>query len=411
MSRRGIVAGCVYFFRKTNELVFGWPTGLAMSLELSYLAVPIGLIPERFHVVHHSHQFGMIAAGLLVARCLAPPEPAPLEPAPLEPAPLEPAEPADTTPPAAGAEPNFFLVGTARSGTTSLFNALASHPDIFCCPVKEPNHFAPDIVAPDAQARRQGAVIEAGLPVLLAPPRVAVTPDRRTYLGLFKGWAGQRAVGEASTSYLPSRLAASAIAACHPAARIVIVLRDPTARAYSDYLMQVQVGEKRGSFRAAIEAELGRIRDGVVPPSGIVFSGLYAEQIRRYFACFPRRQVLCLLAEDFATDPEGTLALVFRHLGVDPQAGRQVRLGWDNRSRVVRSAAINRVLFRSGCKALLLRCLPRPVRAALRRLFYTPSGPAAMPAEDHALLLSLYQDDIAETGRLIGRDLRHWAAE
>jgi hypothetical protein len=40
--------------------------------------------------------------------------------------------------------PNFFIIGAARSGTTSLYHYLGRHPDVFMSPVKEPRYFAMD---------------------------------------------------------------------------------------------------------------------------------------------------------------------------------------------------------------------------------------------------------------------------
>ena len=41
--------------------------------------------------------------------------------------------------------PNFFIVGAAKSGTTSLYHHLCQHPDIFMSPVKEPHYFSRDV--------------------------------------------------------------------------------------------------------------------------------------------------------------------------------------------------------------------------------------------------------------------------
>ncbi len=157
--------------------------------------------------------------------------------------------------------PNFFIVGAARCGTTSLFEAIAQHPDIFCCPVKEPNYFAFDFVRrPEvlANARRQGCLIDKHFDFTLAPPRVAFTIDESAYHDLFRGWKGQSAIGEASTTYLPSRIAPREIAAFQPDARIIVLLRNPIARTLSDYRMHVQNGHDTGSFSQFIAEEQKR---------------------------------------------------------------------------------------------------------------------------------------------------------
>jgi hypothetical protein len=307
--------------------------------------------------------------------------------------------------------PNFFLVGAARCGTTSLFDALSRHPDVFCCPVKETNHFARDIFDDPGMLRtasRERRLIEVGYRSVLAPPRFAVTPDSAAYLELFRGWAGQTAIGEASTSYLPSRVAAQEIARQVPDARIIIALRDPVERAHSDFLMRQQLGQRTDSFGESVRHELAMLDRGEAPATGLIFSGLYAEQVRRYLTHFPSQQVLVLLFEELTAQPRATLERVLRHLGVDPHADQGVELGWENRSRVARSGWLNRTLAYGGARSLLVRALPPAVRRRLRTLFYTARPPDPVLPVERALLREVFREDVIATAALVGRDLTHW---
>jgi hypothetical protein len=83
----------------------------------------------------------------------------------------------------AGHTPNFFIVGAAKSGTTSVARYLAEHPQVFMSPIKEPSYFARDII-PDLQPPnwRGGCVLEW-----------------EAYLKLFRNVAGESAIGDAST--------------------------------------------------------------------------------------------------------------------------------------------------------------------------------------------------------------------
>ncbi len=306
---------------------------------------------------------------------------------------------------------NFFIVGAARCGTTSLFQALSRHRDIYCCPVKEPNYFAFDITAQRAtleEARRQGVLIDRPLATILAPPRVAITTDYDAYLRLFASWNGEKAVGEASTSYLPSEVAALEIARRFPAARIIIVLRDPLARAHSEYLMHRQLGRAIGPFREAIRPELEDIERGFPGARGMVFCSLYARQVRRYLEQFPREQILFLLFEEMISNPRLVLERVFLHLGVDPEPSRHVRLNWENKSRQSRFPSLDRFLLRTGNRTRLLRAFPRPVRRRMRALFYAAREPAPADIDEQDILLKLFRDDIKATSALINRDLSQW---
>jgi uncharacterized membrane protein YkvA (DUF1232 family) len=204
---------------------------LSLLIGLAYWVGPIDLIPARTPSVGHLDEACALIGALVIARRLAPDM-------------LDSAADISATIPArrgvAESLPNFFIVGAARCGTTSLFTALGRHRDVFCCPVKEPNHFCSDRNAKSwviESAKRRLVLLSRDQPPPPTLPRVATTPDLATYRGLFADWAGQPAVGEASTAYLLSADAARNIADAVPAARIIIVLRHPVHRAQSEYLM------------------------------------------------------------------------------------------------------------------------------------------------------------------------------
>jgi len=119
-------------------------------------------------------------------------------------------------------EPNFFIVGAAKAGTTSLWQYLRQHPDVFMPQTeltKEPTHFSD-----------------------LTPPWASQFRDWDAYLKLFEPVQEQRAIGEASVAYLFSSDAAERIHARYPGARIIIALRHPAERAYSHYKFMCELG-------------------------------------------------------------------------------------------------------------------------------------------------------------------------
>src|SRR5262245_44057756 len=127
--------------------------------------------------------------------------------------------------------PNFFIVGAPKAGTTSLYEYLRRHPQVYMSPVKEPNYFSyADTVAQNLYHKEKG--IE----------------QWDEYVKLFEASNGAHAIGEASVSYLfypevPRRLNEK-----FPDARIIIVLRNPVDRAYSHYYMEHKLGYVRESF-------------------------------------------------------------------------------------------------------------------------------------------------------------------
>ena len=124
--------------------------------------------------------------------------------------------------------PNFFIVGAPRSGTTSLYEYLKEVPEVFMSPVKEPNFF--------------NLSVENDL-FLSKPIR-----EKKKYLDLFKNVKDEKAIGEASPTYLWDPKTPKLIHEIIPDAKIIISLRDPVERTFSHYLMYFRNGIMKDSF-------------------------------------------------------------------------------------------------------------------------------------------------------------------
>ncbi|MEJ2171099.1 MAG: sulfotransferase domain-containing protein [Desulfobacterales bacterium] len=143
--------------------------------------------------------------------------------------------------------PNFLIVGAAKAGTTSLYEYLRQHPDIFMPEWKELSFFIGDACGPLHQARKAGY-----------------------YYRVFSEVKQERAIGEASTSYLYDRAAPAIIKSKLGLVKILIILRDPVAMSYSLYNHQLRKeGETIADFEAALEAE------GKRPRSAMIMSKLF----------------------------------------------------------------------------------------------------------------------------------------
>jgi Sulfotransferase domain len=139
-------------------------------------------------------------------------------------------------------------------------------------------------------------------------------------------------VGEASPSYLFHPLVPERVARMLPNARLIALLRNPIDRAFSHYQHEVALGREQLSFEDALAQEDERMRGELDRMLGdpAYFShawwnytyaarGRYAEQLERWFAAFPREQLLVLLTDDLAGDTAGTYRRVLEFLGVDPR--------------------------------------------------------------------------------------------
>jgi hypothetical protein len=201
--------------------------------------------------------------------------------------------------------PDFFIVGHAKSGTTALYEMLRRHPQIYMPDAKEPWFFANE---PRSQA-------SAARSDTFDPGKVF-----DDYLSLFEAARPDQRIGEASTGYIWSPIAASRIAAVQPDARIIVILREPASFLHSLHLQMLQNhNETKRDLRKAMSLEADRREGRRVPrsslrPGFLQYSQLvhYVEQLRRYHTAFGPEQVLVLIYDDFRADNESTVRTVLR---------------------------------------------------------------------------------------------------
>lgn len=288
--------------------------------------------------------------------------------------------------------PTFLIIGAPKCGTTSVYDYLAQHPQVFMSPVKEPRFFDNEGNPDPSTIRRDEAVI-TGI---------------EAYRALFaKAPPAVRAIGEASPTYLRSENAAAGIKRHIPQARLVAILRQPVDRAYSAYVMARRDGrEKAASFEEALASE----RAGTAADEYFYSARAYHECLQTYYAHFPREQIKVLRYDDLVADAPGFMRTVFDFLGVDPDAPIDTS-GRRNAGAVQRSQAIAGLLNRPNpIRYAARRLLPRRLREAGReRLRHVNSAPP--PPLDHQLRANLTQDieaDIASLEATSGLDLSAW---
>jgi hypothetical protein len=307
--------------------------------------------------------------------------------------------------------PDFFIAGAPKAGTTSLYHYLDQHPGIYMSAIKEPHFFAAEIRAencdPELRARMAGE--SRGLREFLAGPMRekrfgGIVTDWQDYLRLFANAAGAGAVGEASVCYLWSPTAPARIAEKIPGARILVMLRDPVERAFSQYLQGLGNGAIRWSFREHIERNL-RHRGGILCVHyPFLEFGLYSEQLARYIERFGRN-VWIGFYEDFKARPLEVCRDICRFLGVadfspvmsqrhlEAQVPRLGVIGW---------------LRGHGYWEAAARITPRRLRPLVRRALIRRPGTTRMDPADRRFLVDFYRSDIRSLESLTGRRLGRW---
>lgn len=299
--------------------------------------------------------------------------------------------------------PDFLIIGAPKSGTTSLYRYLATHPDVYMSPVKEPRYFA----FPDRRPRYRG----------VAGRRFnrEVVWRLDAYQRLFEGRHGERAAGEASATYLWAPEAPVTIRRIVPDARLIAILRDPAKRAHSHFCHNRRLGrEPLADLRAALDAESDRIASGWNPNVHYRARGLYGEQLERYLSVFPREQLLVFLHEDLLTRPAEVLAGICRFLDVDHTFPFDTSRRHNATDGVPRRVWLSRLFVaESAAKDLARRVVPESVRsAAFEKLYRANLMPRpVLEADVRQALRDGFRADILRLQPLIGRDLSAWLAD
>ncbi len=287
------------------------------------------------------------------------------------------------------AAPNFFIVGAAKAGTTSLHAYLSAHPQVFMPTLKEPHYFADFELAPE---------FDNFLPVIR---------DRAEYQALFEGSEGYVAIGEASPSYLCDPAAAERIRSAIPAAKIIISLRNPVERAFSHYLMEFNRGAEILPFDKALEADALR-RDKGWGKSGMYAElSLYSSQVESFLSEFGRKQVLVILFEDLIRDTRSTMNEVARFLEIDPAGFPDSAFARVHNPFEVSRGRMARALLRMrSIRLWAKRWVPKVIRRHVRDKFLFATQPKPeLDASSRRALAQWFEKDVRSLERLLDREL------
>lgn len=292
--------------------------------------------------------------------------------------------------------PNFIVIGASRSGTTSLHHYLGQHPQIFMCPIKEPNYFSFPGQKPPFRGRATRYV------------RTHSVFGHEAYRRLFDGVTDERAVGEVSPMYLYADQAPEAIRKQIPDVRLVATLRHPVERAYATFMGRTRDGmEVHDTFLEAIRGEPELWRRGR-SSGALTRASFYHRNLSRYFELFESGQIRVFLFEELVADPLARVREVFEFLGVDPDFEPDVSMRYNPSGRI--GNPVLRALWVRAWHARRLsrHVLPESVRDALYEKITSTVVKPPLPAAEFNEVLAMYREDIEQLQGLIDRDLTHW---
>jgi hypothetical protein len=286
--------------------------------------------------------------------------------------------------------PDFFIVGFPKCGTTSLYEYLKGHPDVFMSPAKEPRYFA--------DPETDGS----------AGHDLAYPADEQRYLNLFAEAREEQRVGEATTGYVYSDQAPARIKAFEPEARVIVMVREPVAMMQSLHSQRLEEGwEPPASFDQALAPEPVGHRQYYLDRAA------YARYLPAWSVALGHERVHFIVMEDLVADPHGTFRRVLEFLDIDQGYTPQFvahNTRWATRFPLLRRAARSRFpqwMIRRALPALIGEAR---VKSGVRRLRHSGLGRTGSRSAlvSPALRADLQRElapDVAKLSEMLGRDL------
>lgn len=290
--------------------------------------------------------------------------------------------------------PNLYFIGGMRCGSTTLFLLLSQHPKIFMAPIKEPIFWLAEYL------RRSGQDCES-----LVSGKYLTS---NAYLGLFENQETLQWRGEAS-HYLYHPEVAKILAQEVPNAHIIVSLRNPTDRLFSEYLNWVRSRGFEGTFADFISTNglKWSKSSGIseVPPVSRVRKGLQAESLKIWVDTFGRDRLHFVFFDDLEKKPTHVAQGIYSWLEVDNEFVPQVvhtQKGGQPRSKIL-------MRLMNMPKGQLKRFFPRVLREKIRsRIYKAILKQPKIDPEIQAMLDEYYASDIQLLSEMTGRDLSHW---
>src|SRR5262245_11490348 len=304
-----------------------------------------------------------------------------------------------------GAPPTFLVVGAARSGTTGMVEGLRSHPRVFVTEPKEPHYFAFHGTTPDFAGPGDAHTIN----------RVAIT-DRDSYLALYPAQPHDFLAlgdGSVSTLYYHEHALPEAVE-MNPDIRMVVLLREPIARAYSSHqYMRARGFEPYEDFLQAVEDEPRRKAENYHHLWHYTSMSMYADSIEALQKAVPPDQLGIWFYDDLDRDYEGTVRQVLRFLDVPPVEGEAEGVPRVNISGRPRFESVQEALRWATRHDALRRGVKRVTtyrfRERIRRLTLRSGG---VPPEAMEKLRPVFAEDLARLRTLLpGDDVPAWLSE
>ncbi len=289
--------------------------------------------------------------------------------------------------------PSFLVIGAPKCGTTSLFHYLAQHPDVYLPARKELHYFTYDDLARNSAGPGDADLL----------PHFCAT--RSDYEAQYAQVRGEREIGEVSPSYFYYADASRRIRDELGTPKIILLLRDPVQKAFSQYMHLVRDNRERLSFYQGLMAEPKRIEQRWGALWRYAEGSIYAWRIRRYLETFGEDRVKILFFEDLVRDAGSLVREVLRFLALDDAVCIDTSEVYNAsslpRSRFLAGLVAKQSPLAAAARAALPSAIRIRITAVLRRL--NAGGKGEIDEGSRAYLRDYFATDLKEVEQILGR--------
>lgn len=293
--------------------------------------------------------------------------------------------------------PNIYIIGAQKSGTTSLFDWIGQHPDVYANRATKDYPFFTD--------------------------ETLYTHRRKDFFKMFRNGASKRVIlgGDANLMYV--RKAVERMCTLIPDAKLIAILRNPVNRAFSAWCHAAERGLEKRTFLEAIEEEM---KGKTIPPhtrdgrqKNYIEHGLYAQQLERVFQFYPKDRVMVLIFEEVIKDPAGEIKKVFRFIGVDdsfvPNFSIKNKTLGGQRFKILSKLLYKGKPHGHPVWEILRFLIPKNLRTTIRLKLETYNRVAApkpsFPENVYITLRDYYSEEISRLEELLGRSFDVWRSK
>ncbi len=283
--------------------------------------------------------------------------------------------------------PDFFFIGAGKSGTSSIFNVLKLHPGIFLPDIKEPNFFN------DSRLR---------------PEQKHISQEK--YIALYKKAEDHQLLGDFSTRYFICSQAPQNIFMANKNAKILIILRDPLERAYSDFLMLKTKGFIKNNFVDSVTDELNRLDANIIEWPYLVLTSLYNRNITNYMNVFDTKNILITYMDDLKNNASAFYNRIFDFLNIErinideKIFQRKSNVYSETKSTLLRDIYYNQK-YVARIKFMFPQLLRKKLHHFVRSTLFSPAIKQTMPDEILPVLRPVLLNELTKLEKILGSEV------